>query len=125
MVVACGAYFTPALLMRSGIGPADELRPLGIEPLLDLPVGENLLDHYGTGLGWEPSERLHAATAEHELDGRLFEAHIMLRAASAVCPHASFDLHLLPWMSETGTPGRYLATRASSWSSRAAAGACG
>lgn len=45
VVVACGAYSTPPLLQRSGIGPAACLRALGIEPVADLPVGENLLDH--------------------------------------------------------------------------------
>jgi choline dehydrogenase-like flavoprotein len=31
--------------MLSGIGPADHLRSVGIEPVLDLPVGKNLQDH--------------------------------------------------------------------------------
>ncbi|MCX7036506.1 MAG: GMC family oxidoreductase N-terminal domain-containing protein [Proteobacteria bacterium] len=46
VVVCGGAYNTPQLLMLSGIGPADELRALGIEPVVDLPgVGRNLSDH--------------------------------------------------------------------------------
>jgi len=45
-VIACaGAYHSPHLLLLSGIGPAGELRALGIEPRLDLPVGRNLHDH--------------------------------------------------------------------------------
>ena len=45
-VVLCGgAYGTPAILMRSGIGPAAHLRSLGIDPVADLPVGARLLDH--------------------------------------------------------------------------------
>jgi choline dehydrogenase len=46
-VILCGGAFnSPQLLMLSGIGPADELRALGIEPVLDLPgVGRNLSDH--------------------------------------------------------------------------------
>ena len=31
--------------MLSGIGPEDELRKHGIEPVIDLPVGQNLQDH--------------------------------------------------------------------------------
>ena len=31
--------------MLSGIGPADHLRSVGIEPVVDLPVGKNLQDH--------------------------------------------------------------------------------
>ena len=45
IVVCAGAYQSPQLLMLSGIGPAGELRMLGLEVLEDLPVGENLLDH--------------------------------------------------------------------------------
>jgi choline dehydrogenase-like flavoprotein len=31
--------------MLSGIGPADDLTPFGIRPIVDLPVGTNLQDH--------------------------------------------------------------------------------
>jgi choline dehydrogenase len=46
VVVCAGTIESPKLLMLSGIGPAADLRRLGIEPLVDLPgVGENLHDH--------------------------------------------------------------------------------
>ncbi|MHB8575284.1 MAG: GMC family oxidoreductase [Dehalococcoidia bacterium] len=45
VILSAGAIHTPAILLRSGIGPQDELRALGIERLADLPVGRNLLDH--------------------------------------------------------------------------------
>ena len=46
VVVACGAVHSPALLLRSGIGPADQLRSLGIEVVRDLRgVGRNLQNH--------------------------------------------------------------------------------
>ena len=46
VVLAAGAYGSPAILMRSGIGAADELTALGITPVADLPaVGKNLRDH--------------------------------------------------------------------------------
>lgn len=46
VIVCAGALDTPKLLMRSGIGPAEHLREVGIEPLVDLPgVGQNLHDH--------------------------------------------------------------------------------
>ena len=47
-VILCGgAINSPALLQRSGIGPAAFLSSLGIEAVHDLPgVGENLRDHY-------------------------------------------------------------------------------
>jgi len=46
VVVAGGAIQSPALLMRSGIGPADELARHGIEETARAPgVGRNLCDH--------------------------------------------------------------------------------
>ena len=39
VIVCAGAYQSPQLLMLSGIGPADELAPFGIEQRQDLPGG--------------------------------------------------------------------------------------
>jgi choline dehydrogenase len=51
VVVAAGAYQSPALLLRSGIGPADELQILDIRPKMDLPgVGDGLIDHPRIGV---------------------------------------------------------------------------
>ena len=57
VVVAASAYGSPAILLRSGI--------------TDLPVGENLADHVGTGMAWEPTAALRREwdewTREHSL----------------------------------------------------------
>ncbi len=45
VVLSAGAVHSPAVLMRSGIGPADQLRTLGIDVVADLPVGHGLQDH--------------------------------------------------------------------------------
>ncbi len=46
VVLAAGALASPAILLRSGVGPADELAGLGIDVVADLPgVGRNLHDH--------------------------------------------------------------------------------
>ncbi|CEL04121.1 Putative Glucose-methanol-choline oxidoreductase (Eurofung) [Aspergillus calidoustus] len=46
VIVSGGAYCSPAILMRSGIGAGDELAQHGIECQVDLPgVGKNLMDH--------------------------------------------------------------------------------
>jgi choline dehydrogenase-like flavoprotein len=45
VVLSAGVIHSPAVLMRSGIGPADQLRSLGIDVVEDLPVGPGLQDH--------------------------------------------------------------------------------
>ncbi|MDN3556257.1 GMC family oxidoreductase [Halomonas maura] len=46
VVLCAGAIGSPAILLRSGIGPREHLRELGIEVLLDSPgVGAKLCDH--------------------------------------------------------------------------------
>ena len=51
-VILCGgAIGSPHLLLRSGIGPADELVAAGVEPLVDRAgVGRNLRDHVAVRL---------------------------------------------------------------------------
>ncbi len=46
VIASSGAVNSPKLLLLSGIGPAEELRKLGIEVIHDLPgVGKNFQDH--------------------------------------------------------------------------------
>jgi 5-(hydroxymethyl)furfural/furfural oxidase len=46
VVVSAGAIHSPALLMRSGIGAADELRAIGIDVVADRPgVGRGMQNH--------------------------------------------------------------------------------
>ena len=46
VILSSGAYGSPAILLRSGIGPDDHLREMGIPVQVELPgVGEHLQDH--------------------------------------------------------------------------------
>lgn len=45
VVLAAGTVNSPQILMLAGIGPAAHLRDVGIQPIVDLPVGTNLQDH--------------------------------------------------------------------------------
>ena len=50
VILSAGVVGSPRVLLSSGIGPADELRALGIPVVLDLPgVGRNLQDHVLVG----------------------------------------------------------------------------
>jgi choline dehydrogenase len=67
VILSAGTYQSPVLLMLSGIGPEDQLTPLGIEIREALPVGENLQDHAMVNLNYltdEPS-LFGAATPEN------------------------------------------------------------
>jgi choline dehydrogenase len=107
IVLAAGAYASPAILLRSGVGPADELGRHGIEQAGDeLPVGEGLVDHPGVGVAWTPSPELERAMREHDVDG-FFEPQILVRLRSGACPDGTWDAHLLPWVSRSPEHARY------------------
>ena len=53
VILCAGAFDSPRLLMLSGIGPAAPLTALGIAPVADLPVGENLIDHLLIGIVYD------------------------------------------------------------------------
>jgi choline dehydrogenase len=87
VILAAGAYASPALLLRSGVGPADDLRALGVGVVADLPgVGENLADHPLLGLRYD---------APAPVDG-LPGAQMMLTAASSEVAE-ELDLQIFPW----------------------------
>jgi choline dehydrogenase-like flavoprotein len=56
VILSAGSYQSPALLMLSGIGPAEELAPLGIAVREELPVGRNLQDHCMAQLNYTTDE---------------------------------------------------------------------
>ena len=51
VILSGGAIASPQLLMLSGVGPAEELKELGITPVHDLPgVGQNMKNHPSVSL---------------------------------------------------------------------------
>lgn len=65
VIVCCGAFDTPKLLMLSGIGPEDHLREIGVPVQADVPgVGEHLLDHPEGVVMWESSRPVPAMTRQ-------------------------------------------------------------
>ena len=56
VVLSGGTYNSPQLLMLSGIGPAEELRAVGVAPVHDLPgVGRNLQEHPSAAVAYAAS----------------------------------------------------------------------
>lgn len=85
IVVTAGAILTPAILQRSGVGPRSLLSSLHIPVLADLPVGDNLGDHFAVPLiaapkpgVWSPED---------------FALQTALRKSSKIQPK-SFDMQL-------------------------------
>lgn len=79
VVLAAGAFGTPAVLLRSGIGPAQALQAQGIRPVLDRPgVGANLQDHLQVGLRYRLSG---AHTLNEGMNSALAKAGFALRWA--------------------------------------------
>ncbi|MCA9878169.1 MAG: GMC family oxidoreductase N-terminal domain-containing protein [Thermomicrobiales bacterium] len=64
IVLAAGAIHSPAILIRSGVGPAADLARLGIAPVADLPVGENLVEHSAVWIGLDLTPEAAAASLD-------------------------------------------------------------
>jgi choline dehydrogenase len=74
-VVSAGAIGSPQLLLLSGIGPADDLKKLGIAVQADLPgVGQNLHDHLLTFVIHEASRDIPAPK------NNILEAHLFAKS---------------------------------------------
>ena len=57
IILCSGAIGSPHLLLLSGIGPAEQLRQVGLPVLADLPgVGQNLRDHPELYVSWRTKE---------------------------------------------------------------------
>lgn len=66
-VLSAGVFESPRLLLRSGIGPVPHLEQVGVRPVVDLPVGEGLVDHLLIGVVYDatrPVPTLHAYCTE-------------------------------------------------------------
>ncbi len=56
IVLSAGAIATPALLLRSGVGPRIQLAEHNLPVHADLPVGATMSDHLGTVLSYQYDE---------------------------------------------------------------------
>ncbi|KAK3395255.1 hypothetical protein B0H63DRAFT_369427, partial [Podospora didyma] len=75
VIISAGAFHTPTVLLRSGIGPASYLRAAGIPTLIDLPgVGSNLQDHSGPGVFWNYTKPGNFSPLPHDMLDPAFRA---------------------------------------------------
>ena len=62
IILSAGAIASPQLLLLSGVGPAEELRPLGIEAVRDLPgVGRGMKNHPSVSIVYRSDHSHHLA----------------------------------------------------------------
>jgi len=124
VLVCAGALGSPALLMRSGIGPADALRSGGIDVVHNLPgVGANLQEHSACAI----TRRVNVSTLNNETrpidlarhfakffwdrSGPLSAPAVQAMAfakTSADLAQPDVQLHFMPWVfasaDDTSTP---------------------
>jgi choline dehydrogenase len=90
VVLAAGALSSPAILMRSGVGPAELLDRLGIEVVLGAEaVGRNLRDHPMVYLTW--SLRASAGEPTPPLQA------VLVFSSTGPGAQGEADLHLVPF----------------------------
>ena len=100
VVLAAGAIGTPAILMRSGLGPGARLADLGIAVRRDMPgVGRNLQDHLlSAGNVYRARRSLPPTTTQHSESLTYIHAHAQTPEDA---PHLVVACVTLPVVSET------------------------
>lgn len=102
VVIAAGAYESPAILQRSGIGAAGVLRPAGVTVRHELPgVGENLHDHPAYDIFYTGTAALYEKLTKFASDHVLREEGVV--AKLRVVDAEGVDLHIYP----IANPGFY------------------
>lgn len=98
-VLAGGAYGSPAVLLRSGIGDPEALSEVGVEPIVALPgVGRNLHDHPSVRLIFAGSAQLESSMGAFAEERWMPEEQTIAKFRSRHYPDAEpgFDLHMYP-----------------------------
>ena len=97
VILAGGAYGTPLILQRSGIGPADTLAGWGIPLRHDLPgVGQNLHDHPATAVVYEASPEMIAEMEAFLAAGGLAREEGTTGLVSSQRCGGPYDIHIYP-----------------------------
>ena len=105
VVLAAGAYGSPEILMRSGVGPPRMLSEHSIPVEVPLEgVGAGLIDHAGASVYLQPGEELRAASERQREAGPVSPSLCAVKARSRGGPDSGWDLHLLVWAAPTDDP---------------------
>ncbi|PZR54976.1 choline oxidase [Xylanimonas oleitrophica] len=105
VVLSAGAIDSPKLLMLSGVGPAEHLREVGVEVLVDSPgVGSHMQDHPEGVISWEALQPMPTTSTQW------WEIGIFARTAQAVArgddrPDLMFHYGSVPFDMHTARQG--------------------
>lgn len=109
VILSAGAYGTPMILLRSGVGPATDLEALGIPVTADIPgVGTTLQDQPVLRLDWAATPVLCDALEEFRRErGFLPEEQCVAKVRSPAGPAdaAPYDVHVFPWVEPDAVHG--------------------
>jgi choline dehydrogenase len=101
VLLCAGAYASPAILMRSGVGDPAHLREAGVQLRHPLPaVGAHLVDHPAVLMYFRGSEKLERSVAEATAAPWVPPWQTLAKVASSQS-NGGFDIHLYP----THAPG--------------------
>jgi choline dehydrogenase len=112
VVLCAGAINTPALLLRSGLGPRADVERIGVELVRDSPaIGRRLLDHPGTAFFLRPRwfgptrrrDPLIQTVLRYPSGARAHPSDMLLQPGSSL-PLPRIDVPLLSIMGQVGKP---------------------
>ncbi len=101
IILSCGTFDTPKLLLLSGIGPGQHLQEIGIPLLVEVPgVGEHLIDHPEGVMNWETNQPVSDETTQY------WEVGLFTRVLpSSPIPDLMFHFGLVPFDLNTAPLG--------------------
>jgi 5-(hydroxymethyl)furfural/furfural oxidase len=92
VVLSCGSIHSPAVLMRSGVGDADQLAAHGIPVVRNLPgVGRNLIEHPVVSVSCYLDRRGRLANLERHHT----QAHLRFSSGLDSCPEGDMSLAII------------------------------
>jgi choline dehydrogenase len=107
VVLAAGAYGSPAVLLRSGVGAPEQLRDLGVAVAHPLPgVGHGLTDHPLTQVELRVTPAFQRAMEAHEAEHWTPDEQVVLLSRSSRAGDA-FDIHIPAYSTRDPRTGQW------------------
>ncbi|KAI5924608.1 GMC oxidoreductase [Camillea tinctor] len=106
VIISAGVFQSPKILELSGIGDPRILTEYGIEPVKNLPVGENLQDHLICGTSFEVGKDLETLDDLIRQEPAAIERSMQEYLMSRTGPLTSIGMHTYAYLPVISKPGR-------------------